>query len=140
MFSNGMGFNLAQQMQQWSVGQQQLGALQQQGLQAQALQQQALANNMADVARKLYTKTPEEFSRDSSGSIVQLPILNPKKGKTNMIRDYLNRHKDILFTLVMALLIDHFVLGGALRQRIQKVVEAALERVEKTLGLPATKE
>lgn len=60
------------------------------------------------------------------------------KGKENMIRDYLSRHKDIIFTLVMALLVDHFVLGGALRQRIQRVVEAALERTEKALGLPKT--
>lgn len=58
------------------------------------------------------------------------------EGNKNMIRDYLNRHKDVVFTLVMAILVDHFVLGGALRHRIKRVIEAALDRIEKALGLP----
>jgi hypothetical protein len=61
--------------------------------------------------------------------------LPTKEKKVNMVREYLNKHRDVIFTLGCALLVDHFILGGALRTRIQKVVEAALARVEKALGV-----
>ncbi len=63
-----------------------------------------------------------------------------KEKKVTMVRDYINKHRDVIFTLAVALLVDHFVLNGALRHRIQAVIEAALEKIEKALGLPATKE
>lgn len=62
----------------------------------------------------------------------KLNVKTKEKKEKNMIREYLNKHRDTVFTLTFALLIDQFVLGGALRQRIQRVVEAALSRIEKT--------
>lgn len=58
-----------------------------------------------------------------------------KEKKMNMVREYINKHRDILFTLTVALLVDHFVLNGALRSRIQRVIEAALGKMEKALGI-----
>lgn len=55
----------------------------------------------------------------------------------SMVKEYMNKHRDIIFTLVGAMLVDHFLLHGALRKRIQAVVEAILFKVEKALGLPA---
>lgn len=85
------------------------------------------------------------FERHALAQLNQKPLMDyfkPKPAaagerKVGMIREYINKHKDILLTLVVAIVADHLILDGALRTRIQRVIEAALTRIEKALGLPA---
>ena len=62
-------------------------------------------------------------------------IEKPKEEKVKMLRSYLDKHRDVLFTLGIIIVIDHFVLGGTLRHRIQEVLEAALDRISHLVGV-----
>lgn len=125
---------------------------QMQAQQAQSFQNQIAWQQQAQKLPESYKPVPYLNGKSSfekvGGAIIDEGIEKTKKElekelrkgkKVNMVREYLNKHRDIVFTLVIALLVDHFVLNGALRQRIQKVIEAALNRVEKALGIAEEK-
>ena len=46
------------------------------------------------------------------------------------LKEFVKGHRDILFTIVGILILDKYVLNGALRERVQKLVETLLERAE----------
>jgi hypothetical protein len=56
----------------------------------------------------------------------------PQRRKTMLenVKGYVEKHKDMLFTLGLVILVDHFLFKGALRERIKGTVEGALKKVE----------
>jgi hypothetical protein len=65
--------------------------------------------------------------------IPQATFATPKKENKKMldnVKGYIEKHKDILFTLGLIILIDHFMFNGALRTRIQSSIEGVLKTVE----------
>lgn len=58
----------------------------------------------------------------------------PKQAERNTmlqnVKGYVEKHKDMLFTLGLVILVDHFLFKGALRERIKSTVEGALKKVE----------
>jgi len=60
------------------------------------------------------------------------------KGKiqmTNKLKQYIDTHADTFFTLAFIIMIDHFVLQGALRQKIQDFCEKVLHTERKKLDV-----
>lgn len=49
------------------------------------------------------------------------------------VKGYFEKHKDVILTLGIVILVDHFLFKGALRNRIQSTVEGCLSKVEKAL-------
>lgn len=61
------------------------------------------------------------------------PTPEPSKRRNTMLQNvkgYIEKHKDILFTLGLVILVDHFLFKGALRERIKNTIEGALKKVE----------
>ena len=58
----------------------------------------------------------------------------PKKeeGKTMLgnVKGYIEKHKDVIFTLGLVILVDHFLFRGALRERIKGTIEGVLKKAE----------
>jgi hypothetical protein len=56
----------------------------------------------------------------------------PQRRKTMLenVKGYIEKHKDIIFTLGLVILVDHFLFKGALRKRIKKTVEGVLSKAE----------
>lgn len=59
----------------------------------------------------------------------------PKKEKKMLenVKGYVDKHRDIIFTIGLVVLIDHFMFKGALRQRIQGSIEGVLKKVEEKI-------
>lgn len=49
-------------------------------------------------------------------------------------KEYLEKHKDTAMTVLVALFIDHFFLGGALREKIKGITEGILDSAQKKLS------
>jgi hypothetical protein len=138
--------SLAQQMaMQQGLSQHQLGMMQQNQLGAAGhynqTQQQAAAieelhrRHVESHAEILRRQLDHERLR-ALQKVEQAQAKPPtKEKKMNLVKEYLNKHRDTVMTLGFALLVDHFVLNGALRERIRRVVEALLTKVEKALGV-----
>ena len=45
------------------------------------------------------------------------------------IKEYVNKYKDTLFTLGFILILDHFVFSGAMRAKVQEVLEGMLNSI-----------
>lgn len=104
-----------------------LGLQQQSAVAAGLLQQQQMQSQHAFYQQAL-AQTGQYFP--------QLEAVKKKEAKKmSMVREYINKHRDVIFTLGVALLVDHFILNGALRHRIQRVIEAALAKIEKAFGV-----
>ena len=61
-----------------------------------------------------------------------------KERKTTMMgefKDYIKAHRDLLFTVVFVLLLDHFVFGGAFKEKLQSVVGGLMKKAENQLGV-----
>lgn len=65
-----------------------------------------------------------------------------KEGDTmDRIKKYIDSHADMIFTTMFVIIIDHFILGGALRQRIQGLCERMVGQQEGKLDAsPAEKQ
>jgi len=74
-----------------------------------------------DVSKKVFNKT---YKR--------------KKGSSNMFefaKGYLEEHKESIMTIAFVVVLDQIFLGGALRDRIKRLIEGLLDRSEaKLLG------
>jgi len=62
-------------------------------------------------------------------------IEEAKKGSTmtKYVKEYFEAHKDTVFTVALIVLLDHFILGGALRDKIKAMVEKLINGAEKKL-------
>lgn len=56
-----------------------------------------------------------------------------KEGIMKLFRDYLNTHRDLIFTVALVFIADHYLLNGALKERIQRLLEGILNKAESTL-------
>ena len=86
-----------------------------------------------------------EKERDKSydGAVNKLCFVNLKsenkieqKGNYKMLdqlKDYFKKHQEIFMTVFFVLLEDHFFFNGALRERVKKLVEGLLTKVENSL-------
>lgn len=64
-----------------------------------------------------------------------LPIYSPTKGNVmESVKEYFNKHRDAIYTLGVVILLDHFLFGGAFREKIKSTVEGMLEKVTKGLS------
>lgn len=64
--------------------------------------------------------------------------LNISKGEDKFMdsfKEYLKEHKSIFFTIGAILVIDHLVLGGALREKVKEILNKLLGKVEKQLDI-----
>jgi len=55
------------------------------------------------------------------------------KGETKMkfgtwLNDYVEKHRDVLFTIAVVLVLDHYVFEGKFRQKIEDMVEGFLKK------------
>ena len=48
-------------------------------------------------------------------------------------RKFFHENKGVFYWLVALLLLDHFALGGAMRERIKSMAEQVFERAERTI-------
>lgn len=57
------------------------------------------------------------------------------KGNSMMksFREYLNMHRDMIFTVALVFIADHYLLGGALKSRLQGLLEGILNKAETSL-------
>lgn len=105
-------------MNQWNQ-QQQMGGLSQ--YQAQGLQQ---AQGIGGIG---------------SGSILGGTLTNkkPAQKKEGNVMDYVKgyffKHRELLMGLTIVILLDHFIFGGAFREKTQKIVHSLLDKTEKAL-------
>jgi len=63
-----------------------------------------------------------------------LEYVNKSKGEIKMLKSlkkYYEDHQDIILTVGVVVLLDHFLFGGALRAKIQTTIEKLLSGVEK---------
>ncbi len=58
----------------------------------------------------------------------------PRSNMFTYLKEYFHRNRDTIITIVGVVLIDHFFLRGALRQKIQSVLEKVLSAVEHKLS------
>ena len=60
------------------------------------------------------------------------PIVTPKRRRTMFenVKDYIGKHRDIIFTLGLVIIVDHFLFKGALRERIKGTIEGILSKAE----------
>lgn len=63
-----------------------------------------------------------------------------KKSMFGYTKEYFEKHKETVMTISVVLLIDHFFLHGALRERIRSLLEGVLSSMETRLGLPHKEE
>lgn len=52
----------------------------------------------------------------------------------NDLKNYFSKNKDIFYTLGAVLIIDYFLFGGAMRKKVQDVVENMLNNVSKKVS------
>ena len=111
MFSNASAFNTqylnSLQAGQYYYGQQQVGA-QQLGIAASP--------------NPPYTKYPSP--RESTKESKEMFSIY------GQVKEFIRSHRDVLFTILAVVLLDKYLLNGALRDRVQKLVEAILARAE----------
>jgi hypothetical protein len=53
---------------------------------------------------------------------------------TGAVKSYFQKHEDTLMTMAIIILVDHFILEGALRDKIKATVEGFLNREAKKLN------
>lgn len=56
-----------------------------------------------------------------------------KESKTMIqnVKNYVEKHRDIIFTVGFIFLVDHFMFKGALRDRLKGMIEGVISKVEK---------
>jgi len=60
--------------------------------------------------------------------------MNEKKGFLGKMGGYFEKHQDFFMTFGVVVVLDYFLLGGALRQRVKAVAEKLLGGCEKALN------
>ncbi len=87
----------------------------------------------------LATMTVDGYGGKSYGwnsSCHVLEVISSQKGSSMFksisddLRGYVTANKDLLYTIVILLLIDQYVFGGAFRERLKGIVESLLKKTE----------
>ena len=56
-----------------------------------------------------------------------------KESYMNSFKQYLDKHRDMIFTIALVFVADHYILGGALKERLRKLLEGILTKAESNL-------
>jgi hypothetical protein len=101
---------------------------------AMQAQQQAMAGKMWGSLGNIPQMPPMPQSTTYYGTATA-EMSNPKikkeeKGMFQNVKDYIGKHRDMLFTLGLIVVVDHFLFNGALRERIKGSIEGMLKKVE----------
>jgi len=82
--------------------------------------------------------TPACYSGTSTAysgiSLTQTGNVKERKSMFKQVTEYVDKHKDVIFTLTFVILIDHFLFKGALKNRIQSAIEGVIKKVEDRIG------
>ena len=68
-----------------------------------------------------------------NNTVVQNNALKEKEEMFSIygqVKEFIKNHRDIIFTIIAIALADKYLLNGALRSRLTKLVEAILSRAE----------
>lgn len=69
--------------------------------------------------------------------INQVPPVPVIKEKTSMgteyVKSYFMKHRELLMGFTIFVLLDHFVFGGAFREKIKRIVHSMLDKAENKL-------
>lgn len=49
------------------------------------------------------------------------------------LKQYLEKHRDVFFTLGIVLVLDHFIFEGAFREKLKNIIESLLDKKAKAL-------
>lgn len=112
-----------------------------QAIQAQHnMQQQQLLQNQMDWSQQM-----QQMGTQHSGLHAQQVVYAPnhdsfelrtlqkqeaKRGIMKSFREYLNQHRDMIFTVALVFICDHYLLGGALKERLKSLLEGILNKAE----------
>jgi len=80
-------------------------------------------------------KPPGTLYHNKGGNWFKL--ITPAPKGSNMLQDirsYIKDNRQVLYTVAMIVVLDHFLFNGAFRERIKALVEKALSGVEKKVG------
>jgi hypothetical protein len=94
------------------------------------------------IAPTTYTVKPGQFALATDSDYQVFGITKPK-GEMKMklftqVSDYVEKHKDVLFTVALVLVLDHFVFEGKFKQKIEDLVSSFLTKHAPTLPTGTT--
>lgn len=96
------------------------------GLMQQGINQQTYQNQLAAVQQfngQTYGLQPNMFIKPTN-----------KRGIMKAFKDYLSEHKDLIFTLLIVLLVDHFCFQDAFKEKIKAAMNKLLDRAHDKIG------
>ena len=96
--------------------------------QALSMQQQGLnygLGSLQDIFNRQQTQFGNMYSQD--------PPKTPTKEKHMFsgFKDYVHKHGDLIWTIFVVAIADHFLLKGALRSRLHEVIDGFLKKIQK---------
>lgn len=82
---------------------------------------------------RCYRLATEADYKEFNWRPVGVGVAEVSKGEKSMklvssLTDYVEKHKDLLFSVVLVLVLDHYVFEGKFRQKIEKLVDSFLEK------------
>ncbi len=60
-------------------------------------------------------------------------IETKERGVMNYVKEYFVKHREILMGLGMVILLDHFLLDGALSEKLKRILHGILDKTEQKL-------
>ena len=108
---------------------------------AMFLHQNAIAGTMGRIKPSYYDKYFSWMVRGASDQndvdFLEKIGETEKTGGAKMeaLKKYLDKNSDAFFTLAIVVVLDHFVLGGALREKIKNILESILDSKTKKLEI-----
>lgn len=96
---------------------------------AQELPSQIRMNMNSGLTNDFITNTINKNSNNLTAAIG----CSEKKSMFKLLREYVQENKNLIFNVGLVVLLDHFVLGGAFRKRIEGLISGVLEKAEKQL-------
>lgn len=133
-------------------GQQRQASYMEQHLQQQKQYMQGTSGYPQSSQLQQNLKTKEGYYGELVGAQIQSGnlVYNTREGKfetannkgvkvMNSFKIYLNEHKDFIFTLMLIFIADHFLLGGALKEKLKATTEKFLDRAHNKLDSPTSK-
>ena len=122
----------------------QLAAMQYLQSQAQMSQSQQFQNQQAKRLMGAITEqglgglqnAGQWVNNNANNIVAEAKSISTKSKGVSMLasfRSYVDKHKEVLFTVVLAIAADHFVFGGAFTGKIKGLIEKLLDRAQKVL-------
>lgn len=99
---------------------------------AQAMAQNGLVSPGYKRIYDLNTDTFRYALEDAPSTPTTQPITE-RKGIMDYFKGYLVKHRELLMGLGLALVLDHYIFGGAFKEKLQKIVHSILDKTEKKL-------